>query len=58
VIIHANEETEDGHKRIETFVVGHNIGKGERLQWTVPGGNIRLHFCCRMRRAERVGLAY
>jgi uncharacterized protein len=33
IVIHPNES--DGHTRIETFIVGHNIAKGERLQWIV-----------------------
>ncbi|PGH14132.1 hypothetical protein AJ79_03249 [Helicocarpus griseus UAMH5409] len=41
VIIHA-DEAEDGEKaRIETFVVGHNIAAGERLQWIVEGGKFK-----------------
>lgn len=31
-----------GH--VETFVVGPNAERGERLQWTVPGGNYKACF--------------
>jgi predicted cupin superfamily sugar epimerase len=37
VIIH-----EDG--RVETFVVGQDIAKGERLQWIVEGGKFKASF--------------
>ena len=40
VIIHADEPG----KRIETFVVGHDVEKGEVLQWTVPGGKFKASF--------------
>jgi len=43
VIIHANEG-ETGKCRIETFVVGHNIEKGEKLQWIVEGGKYKASF--------------
>jgi predicted cupin superfamily sugar epimerase len=42
VIIHADEPGE--HKRIETFAVGHNVEKGERLQWIVEGGKFKASF--------------
>jgi uncharacterized protein len=44
VIIHADEEVGDGHKRVETFVVGHDAEKGERLQWIVSGGKYKASF--------------
>lgn len=45
IIIHADEVKEKGHKaRIETFVVGHDIQKGERLQWIVEGGKFKASF--------------
>jgi predicted cupin superfamily sugar epimerase len=34
----------EGHKRVETFVVGHDVEKGERLQWIVPGGKFKASF--------------
>jgi len=37
VLIHTNEVQPGGKARIETFVVGHDIAKGERLQWIVDG---------------------
>ncbi|CZR59853.1 related to DUF985 domain protein [Phialocephala subalpina] len=42
VIIHADEE--GSQKRIETFVVGQNVEKGERLQWIVEGGKFKASF--------------
>ena len=44
VIIHA-DQTEHGHEdRVETFVVGHDVDKGERLQWLVEGGKYKASF--------------
>ncbi|MCJ1433281.1 hypothetical protein MMC27_002640 [Xylographa pallens] len=44
VIIHA-DQTEHGQKdMVETFVVGHNVDKGERLQWLVEGGKYKASF--------------
>jgi len=42
VLIHADEPGEE--KRIETFVVGQDVGKGERLQWIVEGGKFKASF--------------
>lgn len=39
VIIHADEK--GAEKRIETFVVGQDIEKGEKLQWIVEGGKFK-----------------
>ena len=36
------EKDADGFQPIETFVVGPNIAKGEKLQWTVAGGNWKV----------------
>lgn len=44
MIIHADEEGKEGRKRIETFVVGHNVEKGEKLQWIVEGGKFKASF--------------
>ncbi|KAL1976046.1 hypothetical protein VTN31DRAFT_4438 [Thermomyces dupontii] len=50
VLIHADEvmrgdRKEHGNKaRIETFVVGHDIARGERLQWIVEGGKYKATF--------------
>ncbi|KAL2011588.1 hypothetical protein VTN00DRAFT_4306 [Thermoascus crustaceus] len=50
VIIHADEvinQQGQGSKkkaRIETFVVGHDISKGEKLQWIVEGGKYKASF--------------
>jgi uncharacterized protein len=38
VIIHADEEMNEGHKRVETFVVGQDVKRDERLQRIVPRG--------------------
>lgn len=46
VILHLVDEDQGrGQKaRIETFVVGQNIDKGERLQWIVEGGTYKASF--------------
>jgi predicted cupin superfamily sugar epimerase len=41
VLIHANEGEKGEEKRIETFVVGQDVAKGERLQWIVEGGKFK-----------------
>ncbi|CAF9940096.1 MAG: hypothetical protein HETSPECPRED_002164 [Heterodermia speciosa] len=43
VIIHA-DEGEGGKKRVETFVVGQDVGAGERLQWVVEGGKFKASY--------------
>ncbi len=42
VIIHADEVGEG--KRVETFVVGQNVEKGEKLQWIVDGGKFKASY--------------
>lgn len=42
VLIHADEDGEQ--QRVETFVVGHNVAKGEKLQWIVEGGKYKASF--------------
>ncbi len=44
MIIHADEAGNEGGKRIETFVVGANVEKGEKLQWIVEGGKFKASF--------------
>lgn len=53
VIIHADEVMTNGYDthsgirgkaRIETFVVGQDVAKGERLQWIVEGGKYKSSF--------------
>jgi predicted cupin superfamily sugar epimerase len=52
VIIHADEVVSeyDSHAgvkskaRVETFIVGQNVEKGERLQWIVDGGKYKSSF--------------
>lgn len=52
VLIHADEvmETYDSHEglrgkaRVEAFVVGQDVEKGERLQWVVEGGKYKASF--------------
>lgn len=34
----------DKKARVETFVVGQNVSKGERLQWIVEGGKYKTSF--------------
>lgn len=43
MIIHA-DEGEGGKKRVETFVVGQDVGAGERLQWVVEGGKFKASY--------------
>ncbi|RMZ68326.1 DUF985 domain [Pyrenophora seminiperda CCB06] len=42
IIIHADEPGEK--KRVETFVVGHDVAKGERMMWVVEGGKYKASF--------------
>ncbi|EHL00413.1 RmlC-like cupin [Glarea lozoyensis ATCC 20868] len=42
VLIHADEE--GSSRRIETFIVGQNVEKGEKLQWVVDGGKYKASF--------------
>jgi predicted cupin superfamily sugar epimerase len=42
VLIHADEAGKE--KRIESFVVGHDITNGERLQWIVEGGKYKASY--------------
>jgi len=45
VIIHADEvEGRAGRARAETFVVGKDVERGERLQWVVEGGKYKASF--------------
>jgi len=44
IVIHADEKHGEEKARIETFVVGHDINKGERLQWMVEGGKYKASF--------------
>jgi predicted cupin superfamily sugar epimerase len=44
VIIHADEEVEGEYKRVETFVVGQDVERGEKPQWVVPGGKYKASF--------------
>ena len=44
VIIHDHEKHGEEKARIETFVVGHDIRKGDQLQWMVEGGKYKASF--------------
>ncbi|KAI9834401.1 MAG: hypothetical protein M1819_003012 [Sarea resinae] len=54
VLIHADEVSDGidaegtekwkGKARVETFIVGHDVSKGERLQWIVDGGKYKASF--------------
>lgn len=45
VLIHVDEVEGTSNKaRVETFVVGQDIAKGERLQWVVEGGKYKASF--------------
>jgi predicted cupin superfamily sugar epimerase len=44
IIIHVDEKHGEETARIESFVVGYDIHKGERLQWMVEGGKYKASF--------------
>jgi predicted cupin superfamily sugar epimerase len=47
VVIHADEVSGSGGSdkaRIESFTVGHDVAKGEKLQWIVEGGKFKASF--------------
>ena len=46
MLIHADEVAgQQGVKaRVDTFVVGQDVAKGERLQWIVEGGKYKATF--------------
>jgi predicted cupin superfamily sugar epimerase len=44
VLIHADEEGEGGKKRVEKFVVGKDVARGERAVWIVEGGKYKASF--------------
>lgn len=44
VLIHADEVEKGQRARIETFVVGQDLSKGERLQWIVEGGKYKASY--------------
>ncbi|KAE8149323.1 RmlC-like cupin domain-containing protein [Aspergillus avenaceus] len=56
VIIHADQASENGGKApIESFIVGHQIEKGERLQWIVEGGKYKSSYLLPDPEAESSG---
>lgn len=44
MIIHADGVHKGEKARVETFVVGHDIQKGEKSQWVVEGGKYKSMF--------------
>lgn len=44
VIIHAEDKEKREEDRVETFVIGHDILGGERVQWAVEGGKYKASF--------------
>ncbi|KAL8946837.1 MAG: hypothetical protein Q9222_006823 [Ikaeria aurantiellina] len=44
VVIHPADDKQGATARIETFVVGHDVQKGERLQWLVEGDRYKASF--------------
>ena len=44
VIIHADGEGNKTIPRVESFVVGQDLAKGEKLQWIVEGGKYKASF--------------
>ncbi|KAH7381333.1 RmlC-like cupin domain-containing protein [Phaeosphaeria sp. MPI-PUGE-AT-0046c] len=50
VLIHADEDGK--RKRVESFVVGKNVSKGERSVWIVEGGKFKASFLLPMKGEE------
>ncbi|KAL9051064.1 MAG: hypothetical protein Q9162_006237 [Coniocarpon cinnabarinum] len=44
VLLHVDEKRPNEPVRVETFVVGHNLEKGEKVQWIVDGGKYKASF--------------
>ncbi|MCJ1474825.1 hypothetical protein MMC13_003485 [Lambiella insularis] len=44
VVIHADQMKNGQKARVETFVVGHDLQAGERMQWLVEGGKYKASF--------------
>ena len=44
MVLHFDQLSKSGGVEIETFVVGDDIAKGERLQWIVEGGKFKASF--------------
>lgn len=49
VLVHADEEGEGGvngkgRKRVESFVVGKDVSKGEKSVWIVEGGKFKASY--------------
>jgi predicted cupin superfamily sugar epimerase len=51
-LIHADEPGTT--KRIETFVVGHDVTKGEKSVWIVEGGKYKASFLLDGAEGERL----
>lgn len=44
VLLHVDEMEGGSRVRIESFVVGRDVARGERLQWVVEGGKYKASF--------------
>ena len=44
VIIHGGDKEKGEEAKVETFVVGHDILGGEKVQWVVEGGKYKASF--------------
>lgn len=44
MLVHDDEEGVDGKKRVESFVVGKDVERGERVVWIVEGGKYKASF--------------
>lgn len=44
ILIHADKVQQGERALVETFIVGHDIEKGERLQWIVEGGKYKASY--------------
>ena len=53
VLIHADEENGDGGKRVESFVVGKDVARGERAVWVVEGGKYKASYLLPMSGEEK-----
>ncbi|KAK5452953.1 hypothetical protein LTS15_007102 [Exophiala xenobiotica] len=55
VLLHVDQRDEQGRVPVETFVVGQNIERGERVQWIVEGGKFKASFLLPDRDSDRDG---
>jgi len=56
VIIHSDRPDSEGKCEVETFVVGRDLKKGEKLQWIVDGGKFKASFLLPTEKGEAGGV--